>query len=86
MRNNVRWSVVVSEDTDHTLRTFLARHGLKKGELSKFVEEAVCWRVLDRTVNEVKSRNKQYQAKEIEDTIKAAVVAARNSRKTLRAI
>jgi hypothetical protein len=86
MRNNVRWSVVVSEDTDIALRTFLARNGLKKGELSKFVEEAVCWRVLDRTVQEVKTRNKQYRINEIENTINEAVISARNTKKNLRAI
>ena len=42
----VRWSVKVSKDTDLTLRTFLGAHGMKKGDLSKFIEEAVRRRVL----------------------------------------
>jgi len=42
----VRWSVKVSKDTDVTLRTFLDARGMKKGDLSKFNEEAVRRRVL----------------------------------------
>ncbi len=38
------------------LRTFLAQRGLKKGDLSLFVEEAVKWRVLDQTINEARAQ------------------------------
>jgi len=38
--SNTRWSVVVPEDTDRALRTYLARKGTKKGDLSRFVDEA----------------------------------------------
>ncbi len=37
----VRWNIKVSKDTDLTLRTFLGSQGMKKGDLSKFIEEAV---------------------------------------------
>ena len=37
----VRWSLTVSKDTDLSLRTFLGTQGMKKGDLSKFVEDAV---------------------------------------------
>ena len=36
-----RWSVKVSKETDISLRTYLAEHGGKKGDLSKFIEQAV---------------------------------------------
>lgn len=36
-----RWTVVVDINTDIGLRTFLAQNGMKKGDLSKFVEMAV---------------------------------------------
>ena len=52
-----RWSLVVSEATDRSLRTFLASRGLKKGHLSQFVEEAVREKLFDLTVAEVKARN-----------------------------
>jgi hypothetical protein len=43
-------SLPVSKDTDITVRSFLARRGMKKGDLSKFIEEAVKWRVHDQTL------------------------------------
>ena len=39
--SNVRWSIVVRDEVDKALRTYLGRHGTKKGDLSQFVEEAV---------------------------------------------
>lgn len=45
----VRWNIKVSKETDLTLRTFLGARGAKKGDLSKFIEEAVRWRVFHRT-------------------------------------
>ena len=43
LNTNARWSLVVSRDTDIALRQFLASHGGRghKGDLSRFVEEAV---------------------------------------------
>ena len=35
-----RWTVSVSKDTDIAVRSFLAQRGMKKGDLSKFIEEA----------------------------------------------
>jgi len=46
----VRWSVKVSKDTDLTLRTYLGAQGMKKGDLSKFIEEAVRRRVFQCTI------------------------------------
>jgi hypothetical protein len=37
----VRWNIKVSRETDLALRTFLGAHGMKKGDLSKFIEQAV---------------------------------------------
>ena len=36
-----RWNVVISEDTDRTVRSYLARTGGGKGGLSRFVDRAV---------------------------------------------
>ena len=57
MTEAVRWTIKVSQETDRALRGFLGAHGMKKGDLSKFVEDAVRWRMLDRTVQVVKDRN-----------------------------
>ena len=43
-----RWNFVVSRDTDSALRGFPASQGrARKGELSRFVEEAVQTRILE---------------------------------------
>ena len=39
--DQTRWTVTVSTATDRALRIFLAQRGLKKGDLSVFIEEAV---------------------------------------------
>jgi hypothetical protein len=41
MENPVRWSLKVSKQTDQALRAHLGQAGGRKGDLSKFVQEAV---------------------------------------------
>ena len=41
MENPVRWSLKVSKQTDEALRAHLGQSGGRKGDLSKFVQEAV---------------------------------------------
>ena len=48
-RISSRWTVSVSKETDIAVRSFLARRGLRKGDLSKLIEEAVT-RVAPSTV------------------------------------
>ena len=50
------WTVSVSKDTDTSVRSFLAQRGMKKGDLSKFIEEAVKWRTLELTIAEARSK------------------------------
>ncbi len=70
---DVRWNLKVSRETDLSLRTFLGARGMKKGDLSKFVEEAVRWRIFDRTVQEIKARNSDTDPEELQDLIDATV-------------
>lgn len=70
----------VSDKTDRAVRTFLARTGGKKGDLSRFVDEAVRRRVLDLTVREIKDRNARYDQQEILDLVDEEVNAARAGR------
>ena len=51
------WSVKVSKETDISLRTHLAEHGGKKGDLSKFIEQAVNNELLRATIQEIRDRN-----------------------------
>ena len=48
MSEAIRWTIKVSKETDLSLRTFLGAQGMKKGDLSNFVEDAVRWRIFDR--------------------------------------
>ncbi len=75
-----RWNLTIREKTDRAVRTYLARTGGKKGDLSRFVDEAVRRRVLDLTVRQVKDRNAQYDQQEILDLIDEEVDAARADR------
>jgi hypothetical protein len=76
----VRWTLTVSKETDIALRTFLAQRGLKKGDLSKFVEDAVRWQVFNRTVQSVRERNAGVAPKEIEAAVDEALGAVRAER------
>lgn len=73
MEEAVRWSIKVSRETDLTLRTYLGARGMKKGDLSKFIEEAVRWRILSRTVRDIKARNAKAEVNELQATVDAAV-------------
>ena len=41
MDQSVRWSLKVSRETDEALRAYLGQTGGRKGDLSRFVQEAV---------------------------------------------
>jgi hypothetical protein len=41
MEDTVRWSLKVSRETDEALRAYLGRSGARKGDLSRFVQQAV---------------------------------------------
>ena len=71
--SNVRWSIVVPEETDRALRSYLAQRGTKKGDLSRFVEEAVHSRLFELTVENVKERNRSYEQKEVLEAINEAL-------------
>jgi hypothetical protein len=67
----------VSKDTDLTLRTFLGSLGMKKGDLSKFVEDAVRWRVLQRTIRTIRESNAGTDPNEIQRIVDEAVSEVR---------
>ena len=69
----IRWTVKVSKDTDVSLRSFLAQRGLKKGDLSKFIERAVQKEVFAQTVAAVQARDANVPDEEIERAIEDAL-------------
>ena len=81
MTEAIRWTIKVSKETDLSLRTMLGAQGMKKGDLSKFVEDAVRWRVFDRRVQALKDRVSDVPAAELQAAIDAAVREVRKPRK-----
>lgn len=73
-----RWSLIVSDQTDQRLRAFLGQQGAKKGDLSRFVEQAV-ERLLrfEETVKQAQDRNAVFTQAEIMADIDEAVKAVR---------
>ena len=69
MDNTARWTIKVSKDTDISLRTYLAQQGMKKGDLSKFIERAVQKEILAQTAADVKQRNVDLSEGEIDEAV-----------------
>jgi len=82
--DSTRWTVSVSRETDITVRSFLAQRGMKKGDLSKFIEEAVKWRVFNQTLAEVREKFADLPAAEAESLIEEAMVEARKTHSAAR--
>jgi len=81
MSEAVRWTIKVSKETDLSLRTMLGAQGMKKGDLSKFVEDAVRWRMFDRRVKSLRHSLRGVPAAELQGSIDEAV---REVRKEMR--
>lgn len=77
----VRWNIKVSKDTDVTLQTFLGSHGMKRGDRSKFVEQAVRAHIFHRTIQDIKARNAGTEPAELQDLIDNAVREVRQKRR-----
>ena len=75
-----RWNIVISDDTDRTVRSYLARTGGKKGDLSRFVDRAVRQAVFWETVESIWERNKHLSADEAQALADEAVTQVRVGR------
>ncbi len=75
-----RWNLVVSEDTDRSVRSYLARTGGKKGDLSRFVDRAVRQAIFWETVDSVWERNKHLSAEDVQAMVDVAVAQVRANR------
>jgi hypothetical protein len=56
---------------------FLQQSRMKKGDLSRFIEEAVKWRVLDQTIIEARAKFEDMAPEDLDAVIGEAVAAAR---------
>ena len=80
MPDATRWNLIVSRTTDDALRQFLASQGRgRKGELSRFVEEAVRARIFELTAEEAKRQNANLPAEGITEIVGEALEWARRA-------
>jgi hypothetical protein len=76
--NSVRWNIAVSPDTDQSVRMFIAAQGGgRKGDLSRFIEEAVRAYLLERAVEQAKTATANMSEAELTDLVDEAVQWAR---------
>lgn len=76
--NSVRWNIAVSPDMDQSVRMFIAAQGGgRKGDLSKFIEEAVRSYLLERAVEQAKLATAGMSQSEVTDLIDEALQWAR---------
>jgi hypothetical protein len=75
--DTTRWTISVSKTTDIAVRSFLAQRGMKKGDLSKFIEDAVRWRVFDRTLSEARDKFADMPPHEVDALLEEAVSETR---------
>ena len=79
MSNTIRWNIAVSQDTDQAVRIFLANHGGgRKGDLSRFIEEAVRTHILELTVDQAKAANANISEDDLSAIVAEAVEWARD--------
>lgn len=79
-----RLTITWSRNADLALRSYLGAHGMKKGDISKFVEEAVRWRIFDLTVREMRQAFADVPPEELEKAIDEAVEEVRAERHRAR--
>ncbi len=78
--SQVRWNIAVSPDTDQSLRMFLASQGGgRKGDLSRFIEEAVRAHILELTAEQAKATNADVTEADLTALVDEAVQWARNN-------
>ncbi len=76
--STVRWNIAVSPDVDQSVRMFIAAQGGgRKGDLSRFIEEAVRAYLLERAVEQAKTATAGMSEADMADLIEEAVQWAR---------
>ncbi len=75
-----RWNLSIPEETDRAVRSFLARKGGKKGDLSKFANTAMRREILRQTVMDIQEQNADLGEKVAANLADEAVKWARANR------
>ncbi|MBV4483804.1 ribbon-helix-helix domain-containing protein [Pseudomonas khavaziana] len=76
--STTRCNIAVSTDTDQSLRMFLvSQGGGRKGDLSRFVEEAVRAQILELSAEQAKASNAHLSEAELTEAVYEALYWAR---------
>ncbi|MDH5762379.1 MAG: ribbon-helix-helix domain-containing protein [Nitrospinota bacterium] len=75
-----RWNLSIPEETDRAVRSFLARKGGKKGDLSKFANDAMRREILRQTVLDLQEQNADLGEEEAKKLADEAVTWVRANR------
>jgi len=75
-----RLTITLSKDADFALRTFLGAQGMRKGDLSKFIEEAIRWRIFQQTVRKAREGFADVSPRQLQRAIDEAVDEVRARR------
>jgi hypothetical protein len=70
--DSARLTVTFSRETDLAMRAYLGAQGMRKGDLSRFIEDAVRWRMFDSAVQAVKARNADISPEDLQAAIDEA--------------
>lgn len=81
-----RLTITWSKEADLALRSYLGSQGMKKGDLSKFIEEAVRWRIFHETVQDARGAFADVPPNEMQKMIDEAVDEVRAKRYRARAV
>lgn len=76
--NSIRWNITVSPNTDQSVRMYLAgQGGGRKGDLSRFIEEAVRAHILELSAEHAKAANVNVSEADLTAIVAEAVQWAR---------
>ena len=71
--STTRLTITWSKEADFALRSYLGAQGMKKGDISKFIEEAVRWRIFHRSVQDARKAFADVPPDELQKMIDEAV-------------
>ena len=72
-----RWNLVIADETDRHVRSYLARTGGKKGNLSRFVDRAVRQAIFWETVESIWERNRNLSGEDVQHLADEVVAQTR---------
>ena len=72
-----RWNLVIADETDRHVRSYLARTGGKKGDLSPFVERAIRQAIFWETIESIWERNRNLSGEDVQCLADEAVAQTR---------